>query len=169
MILKNYSLIGFNKTMSRTEAERLKKKEYNKWYRTTEKGKKSITIGQWKFKGLIWETEDEIDEIYNRYLNSKYCENPKCGKEYKNSKDKCMDHCHTTHKFRNILCNSCNSKIQDNNTSGINGISWDEQSNGWRYKITINGKTHSKYSRDKDYVIKYKEDYENKYLYISEN
>ena len=84
MILKNYRLISFNKTMSRTEAQRLARKIYDQ----TEKGKKSKTICQWKFKGLIWETEEEIEGIYNRYLGSTHCENPKCGKEYKNSKDK---------------------------------------------------------------------------------
>ena len=151
--------------MPRTEAQKLAKKEYDQ----TPTGKYVNTIAQWKFKGLIWASQDEIEGIYTLYLGSTHCENPKCGKEYTPDNVKCMDHCHTTHKFRNILCNSCNSKMKANNTSGINGICWHEQSNGWVYKIRINGKKHSKYSRDKDYVIQYKEEYENKYLYNSEN
>ena len=138
--------------MPRTDAQKLTRK-----------------ISDWKYGGLIWETEEEIEGIYTLYLGSTHCENPKCGKEYKNSKDKHMDHDHDTNKFRNILCNSCNSKIQYNNTSGINGIRWDKTSNGWRYGIMINGQKHTKFSKDKDYLIEYKKDYEKKYLYISEN
>ena len=166
MILKNYRLIGFIKTMPMTKEA---KKEYDKWYNSTETGKKSKTIGQWKFNGLIWETEEEIEGIYTLYLGSTHCENPKCGKEYKNDYDKCMDHCHNTNKFRNILCRICNIKIKSSNTSGINGIYWRKDRNYWQYQITINGKTHSKYSKDKDWLIQYKNEYENKYLYISEN
>ena len=165
MILKNYRLIGFIKTMPRTEAQKLARKIQDQ----TPNGKKSITISKWKFNGLIWETEEEIEGIYTLYLGSTHCENPKCGKEYKNDYDKCMDHCHTTNKFRNILCRSCNVKIRDDNKSGIIGIGWHKDYKGWYYKITINGKTHRKNSRDKEWLINYKEEYENKYLYNSEN
>ena len=165
MILKNYRLISFIKTMPLTEAQRLTRKKYIQ----TPNGKKCQKIGEWKFNGLIWATQEEIDEIYSRYLGSTNCENPKCGKEYKNSKDKHMDHCHTTNKFRNILCHSCNVKINSANKSGINGIGWNKKYKGWRYQIEINGKKHSKNSRDKDWLINYKEEYENKYLYNSEN
>ena len=126
-------------------------------------------ISDWKSIGLIWETDEEIEGIYTLYLGSTHCENPKCNKVYKNDYDKCMDHDHDTNKFRNILCRSCNNKIKDNNTSGVNGIWWHKKSNGWVYQIRINGLKHSKYSNDKEWLIQYKEDFENKYLYISEN
>ena len=145
------------------------KREYNKWYRSTETGKYSETIGQWKSRGLIWETEEEIEGIYTLYLGSTHCENPKCSKEYTIDNVKCMDHEHLDGKFgpfRNVLCNSCNSKINDTNTSGVNGISWHKNYKGWQYTIRINGKKHSKNSRDKDWLIEYKNAYENKYLYI---
>ena len=145
------------------------RREYNKWYIQTPKGKKTNKISSWKYAGLIWETEEEIDEIYNRYLESKYCEIFKCSKEYTTDNKKCMDHCHATHKFRNILCNSCNAKINSANKSGIPNISWDKHRNRWQYQIKINGKKHYKSSRDEDWLIEYKKDYENKYLYISEN
>mgnify|MGYP003634062773 CR=1 FL=1 len=158
--------------MTKTEAQRLARNEYSKWYRSTENGKYSNTIAQWKFNGLIWETEEEIEGIYTLYLGSTHCENPKCGKEYKNSKDKHMDHEHLNGKFgkfRNVVCNSCNAKIKASNTSGINGIYWDKTNKNWQYRIEIKGQRHSKSSKDKDYLIEYKKDYENKYLYISEN
>ena len=152
--------------MPRTKEER---REYMKWYYQTPNGKKSKKISDWKYSGLIWSTQEEIDEIYNRYLNSKYCEIFVCSKEYTNDNVKCMDHEHLDGKFgpfRNVLCNSCNSKMKASNTSGINGIGWDKTNKGWKYNIKINGQRHTKFSKDKDYLIEYKNDYENKYLYI---
>ena len=72
-------------------------------YQKTPKGMKVRTCSSWKSQGLI---TDNIDEIYDRYINSKNCEC--CGNEYKEYKDKHMDHCHTTGVFRNILCRRCN-------------------------------------------------------------
>ena len=123
------------------------------------------TSSTWKLSGLTWTTEDEIEGIYTLYLGSTHCET--CNKGYKNSKDKCMDHDHDTNKFRNILCRSCNLKIQDSNTSGINGISWRKNRDGWEYRIMINGKTHTKCSKNKEWLINYKLEFEKENLYIS--
>mgnify|MGYP003643870778 CR=1 FL=1 len=140
------------------------RKEYNKIYYKTPTGKMKNTIGRWKRRGLTWATDDEIEGIYTLYLGSTNCET--CNKEYKNSKDKHMDHCHVTNKFRNILCASCNLKIKDNNTSGINGISWDKNHNCWQYEININGKRHTKCSKDKEWLINYKLEFQKENLYI---
>jgi hypothetical protein len=83
------------------------KKEYAKNYRETDKGIKSRRIGHWKNRGVI---HDNFDELYEYYINCKECEN--CGVEliegmYGNNR-RCLDHCHKTGKFREILCNSCN-------------------------------------------------------------
>jgi len=82
-------------------------KEYNKEYNQTTAGKKKTTIANWKHNGLIC---DNYEELYNKYINTWECDN--CGVElvsgmYGNNK-RCMDHCHKTGKFRNILCNTCN-------------------------------------------------------------
>ena len=68
------------------------------------KGHKTRTKSQWKQRGLV---TDNFDEIYNRYIHSSKCE--RCETSYKNSRDRCMDHCHITGKFRNILCKKCNN------------------------------------------------------------
>ena len=68
------------------------------------------TIHNWKYKGLK-ETEETILEIYNRYIWASNCE--LCGNAFKNSKDRQMDHCHVTGKFRNIVCNRCNQYRSD--------------------------------------------------------
>ena len=85
-----------------------KKSEYDKLYRQTPNGKKTYTISSWKTIGLI---SDDYEAIYERYLNSKNCE--ECGCEYSIMGDgigrfRVMDHNHDTGEFRNFLCHICN-------------------------------------------------------------
>ncbi len=80
-----------------------KRAAYNKEFAKTPIGIKTHKLSSWKRIGLI---TDDIDPIYERYMNSTNCEC--CGNEYKNKRDKHMDHCHKTGKFRNILCRNCN-------------------------------------------------------------
>jgi hydroxylamine reductase (hybrid-cluster protein) len=66
-------------------------------------------IRSWKRQGLN-ETEEEIEEIHERYINTTHCDC--CNIEFSLGNDinsKCMDHCHKTNKFRNILCKRCNN------------------------------------------------------------
>ena len=78
-------------------------KEKSKEYRKTPKGKKSNTISNWKRIGLI---HDNYEELYNKYLNTTECE--VCKYVFDKTNWRCMDHCHTTGLFRQILCNNCN-------------------------------------------------------------
>lgn len=66
---------------------------------------KTLTINNWKYKGLK-ETDETILEIYEGYIRCSNCE--LCGNPFKSSRDRHMDHCHTTGKFRNIVCRKCN-------------------------------------------------------------
>ena len=145
----------------------IKRKQYNKEYNKTKKGKMCIKISKWKNNtengyGLICENKDDYELIYDRWLNSERCE--ECNKEYTKENIKCMDHCHLTGLFRNILCNSCNMKRRTKeNSSGTTNIT--KYKNSWRYQINIKGKTHSKHSKDLEWLKNYKKEYENKYLY----
>ena len=127
---------------------------------------KSRTRGRWRDNGLIITSEEEFDEIYNRYMNSTHCE--KCGNEYKSTRDRHMDHTHTIHDkygyFRNILCHSCNLKrdrFQKNNTSGYPGIYKQlnkkcTQGYYWEFRVSINSKQITiKSSIDKEELIKF--------------
>ena len=139
-------------------------KEKIKEYYKTEKGKMEQKIGSWKFQGLVCENIEEYEYIYNRWLSSERCEEPKCNKEYTKKNKKSMDHCHLNGLFRNILCNSCNMKKRTKeNSSGITNIY--KMGKGWCYQINIKGQKHNKYSKDLEWLKNYKKEYENKYLY----
>ena len=127
---------------------------------------KAKTKASWRDMGLIITSEEEFDEIYDRYINSTHCE--KCGNEYKSTISKHMDHTHSIHDkygyFRNILCNSCNvkrCKIHSNNTSGYIGIYKKlskryKQGYCWVFRVSINCKEKTiKCSIDKEWLIKF--------------
>ena len=161
--------------VKQTKEERAKKsKEYyeknkekilerKKEHDQTPQGKMTTRIGEWKLRGLVCEHREEYEYIYDRWLRSERCEEPRCNKEYTKNNVKNMDHCHLTGLFRDILCHSCNTKRRKDNISGIPNITKD--GNGWRYQIRINGERHSKCSTDLEWLKQYKIDYENKYLY----
>jgi len=97
-------LIEYSKQYSQENKEKIKE------YSQTPQRIKTVRTANWKFRGLQC---DYIDDLYEHYLLSDQCENCMCilteGSK-KTSTTKCMDHCHITGLFRNILCNSCNVK-----------------------------------------------------------
>tara|TARA_R110002167_G_scaffold54644_1_gene155689 strand:+ start:472 stop:957 length:486 start_codon:yes stop_codon:yes gene_type:complete len=126
-----------------------------KEYRQSEKGKKSNRISRWKQKGLI---SDNYDEIYDRYISSNNCE--LCNKEYKNTRDRHMDHDHQIGKFRNIVCLSCNNssklkEISKNNTSGHKNIRITKY--GHKVEITIKKKRYVKTLKTLEEAIIYRD------------
>ena len=140
--------------MPRTEAQKLND--------LTPNGKFFNKKNAWKTNGLICETIEELEGIYGLYICSERCENCNC--VYTTDNKKCMDHCHETGNFRNILCHSCNMKRKKSNTSGIPNIYKDK--NGWLYKLNIKGKLHRKYSKDLEWLKEYKLEYEKNNIYI---
>tara|TARA_R110002110_G_scaffold63876_2_gene177034 strand:+ start:242 stop:577 length:336 start_codon:yes stop_codon:yes gene_type:complete len=91
-----------------------KNKEQRKEYYKTDAGIKSNRISRWKQSGLKC---DDIDSLYEHYLNCKNCENCNIELVWGNilPNRRCLDHSHTTGLFRNVLCNSCNVKRRENN------------------------------------------------------
>ena len=86
-------------------------KEYQKKWSKTPHGKKIHTISDWK-RNDLQETEEELDRIYELYLHQELCN--ACDVKLTRNGDKhstqaCMDHDHITHRFRHIICRSCNN------------------------------------------------------------
>ena len=134
---------------------------------------KRKALYKWKYRGLN-ETDEFIEEIYNRYIVASHCE--LCNKEFKTTPDRHMDHCHETGKFRNIVCTSCNLRKHDvkarsDNTSGYKGISKSinkeyKQGFRWVFQVVINGKRKLiKSSVDLEFLKSFASDYlkENNY------
>ena len=114
------------------------------------------TIHRWKIRWGLNETDEFIKELYKRFIAQTHCE--LCGKEFKSSKDRQMEHDHETGKFRNIVCNKCNHrksdlKLRTDNTSGYKGISWHKSHNMWRFRAMVDGKVKTiKYSTDFEWL-----------------
>ena len=109
---------------------------------------------------------NNFEEIYNKYIYATHCQ--LCNKQFENTKDRQMEHCHATGKFRNIVCNSCNQrkadvKLKSNNTSGYKGISKKNDKNYkqgfyWLFVVQINNKRKIiKYSVDLNKLVEFAE------------
>ena len=99
------------------------------------KDHKSFRKHQWKKMGLI---TDNFDELYNRYIHSSQCE--LCNKIYDKNSNRCLDHCHTTGKFRNVVCRTCNVNLRKqkfNTNTGEQYICKAKNRNNYVFKIKI--------------------------------
>ena len=87
-------------------------KEYNKEHRKTYNGLKSHRISNWRQYGVLDNFNDNYETLYKIYLSVKFCDICNCELNTNTKTTKCLDHCHKSGYFRNILCHSCNVKIK---------------------------------------------------------
>jgi Zn finger protein HypA/HybF involved in hydrogenase expression len=64
-----------------------------------------FAINNWKRRGLIYDDYHDLFEVYRKTLNCQHC-----NKEFRNKRDRHLDHNHATGLFRKIVCNRCNSQ-----------------------------------------------------------
>ena len=122
------------------------------------KNHRPSTKYSWKSRGLVFERDLAFHVIYKRYIFATKCE--LCNKVFKTKTDRHMEHSHTTNKFRNVVCNSCNLRKSDvkmmiNNTTGYKRIHTHGYS--WQFKIMMKGKSHTKTMKDLDKLIEYRD------------
>ena len=94
------------------EKNKQKIREYQREYCKTDKGLKNSRINNWKKIGVIDNFNDDFEILYKIYLSTKFCDICNCELNTNTKTRKCLDHCHKSGYFRNIVCNSCNVKIR---------------------------------------------------------
>ena len=98
-----------SRNYEKSEKGKEKNNERNRNWSKTPKGIKGYTKKNWKKRGLNMDT---FEEVYEKYLQATKCE--LCSVEFEKEncgKQKCMDHCHETGEFRNIVCRNCNMNV----------------------------------------------------------
>jgi len=91
------------------DANKNKIKEAKKEYNQTQAGKKKNTISSWKNQHkILFKDKQESEFYYETYINTHRC--TWCDVDFKNSSDRCFDHCHICSMPRAIICRSCNVK-----------------------------------------------------------
>ena len=127
----------------------------------TKNKKRTDKIKDWRLRGLVCNDYYEYTTIYYHWLVSTHCE--KCNIEFTKGNTKyrkCMDHCHNTGQYRNILCHTCNVNDRVDNTSGTPNVNYDKTNSMWRYIKKNNYKNHCRNFKTKEEAIEYKKQYE---------
>ena len=129
----------------------------NKKYRQTPKGIKNRIVCHWRESGLI---VNDIDALYEKYLNTTNCElcNVTLCTGSKASNRKCMDHCHITGNFRNVVCNTWNMRKLDqtlpkNNLCGIKNVTQRKDNGKWVYRKSFNKNNFHFMNKNKQIVL----------------
>lgn len=97
--LKKGSKSGYCSTCFHNNVDDVKSK-YNKQNWKSGNAKKS------HYEGRGVNLTDEVLELHESKTTCDYCSKP-----FKYSRDKHLDHCHDTGKYRGTLCNQCNTSI----------------------------------------------------------
>jgi hypothetical protein len=94
------------------EQKRINRKESQRRYKQSPKGRKKYRTDKWIERGLKFKEDETLDDVYTRYMETDLCEICECdltqGERYLTKTTKVMDHDHTTGYCRGIVCHSCN-------------------------------------------------------------
>ena len=107
-ILKNKDRLNEKRRIYMKEYRNKNKDRLNnrdRLYSKTPSGMKSMRTRQWKTRGVI---SDDWDMLHQHWELTSHCDKCHVYLEGNSKEKKCLDHCHTTGQFRNILCHNCN-------------------------------------------------------------
>jgi len=128
---------------------------YTKIYYETKnnnKSRKQRLYENWKRRGV----KGNLDQLYDIFINTTHCQlcdvkltTGRCG-----GSRKCLDHCHTTGEFRNIICHVCNTTNkslihQKYNQPYDRCISMCKRSKTYRYRKEYNKKKMGRFFKTK--------------------
>lgn len=103
---------------------------------------KTNLIYKWKSRGVIY---DNFDTLYQHYIDCKSCE--WCGKVFEKNRERNLDHCHITGKFRLVVCQRCNCK--DSYINYPDGYTEKEYREKNKDKLKEDGKEYREKNKDK--------------------
>ena len=108
---RQYRLKNKDKIKEYENKNKEKIKQRKKEYNQTPARKKSQRISDWKKRGVMC---DNWDALYQKYIDTHLCELCNCPlteDSISTSTTRCLDHCHDTGLFRNVLCWQCNINV----------------------------------------------------------
>tara|TARA_R110002020_G_scaffold167505_1_gene355845 strand:+ start:677 stop:1240 length:564 start_codon:yes stop_codon:yes gene_type:complete len=121
------------------------------------KRKKQRTIDNWKMRGVI---SDDYDKLYDKYINTLNCElcNVELTSGSKGGTRRCLDHCHITHLFRNVVCHICNHRKDKLNQKYDQPYDkgFRMEGSNWRLRKEYNGHKITKNMKNKIHLLCFK-------------
>ena len=99
------------KTYDKIRNHTHERKEYQKEWTAT--NPHSNKIASWEYQGIILREDEDWDSVFIQYTIQEECDDCSCkltDDKKITSTRRCLEHDHTTHFIRGIVCHGCNMR-----------------------------------------------------------